>query len=81
MKTVNISEKSQIKKEIESFNNAAFLKFNTIRDREGTFRHIHFAASKFALEGIEESFGKSAMRTTNQNKYILEFKRQGKQWI
>jgi hypothetical protein len=78
---INLSNKQEIKQEIESFNNAAFIKFQTIRDREGIFRHVHFAASEFALEGIEKEFGKEAMRTTKKNKYILEFKRQGLQWV
>lgn len=52
--------KLEIKKLIESFNNAAFLKFELIRNEknEVTNLEVFFTGTNFALQGIQREFGK-----------------------
>lgn len=76
---INFSDKIQIRKQIESFKNTKFLKFQTFKDSEGVFRHVHFKAPDLELENIEKTFGKNIMKTRN-GIFILEFQKQNMQW-
>jgi len=77
---INFSDKVEIQKNIESFNNTRFLKFSTLKDREGVFRHVHFKSNEKELKNIEHTFGKKALKTSGGH-YVLEFKRNQNTWI
>lgn len=66
----------EIKKEIESFNNAVFLKKVLVREEgEVVGVEVHFQGTKFALEGIYKLF-KKVIHVSYEGSYMI-FKRKG----
>lgn len=78
---IEFNNKLQIKSEIDSIKGASFIKSQTIRDREGIFKQVHFKASHVALNNIQLEFTKQALLTNKKDVFILEYKKQGTSWI